>query len=57
MIKEKEKKIIDQLIKDYNSNQEINDQIPVNIVEKIKEQNYKMQKTTTKNKTKNEKYR
>ena len=42
MIKEKEKKIIDQLIKDYNSNQEINDQIPVNIVEKIKEQNIEL---------------
>lgn len=42
MIKEKEKEIIDQLIKDYNSNQEINDQIPVNIVEKIKEQNIEL---------------
>ena len=42
MIKEKEKKIIDQLIKDYNSNQEINDQIPVNILEKIKEQNIEL---------------
>jgi Zn-dependent peptidase ImmA (M78 family) len=42
MIKEKEKKIIDQLIKDYNSNQEINDQIPVKIVEKIKEQNIEL---------------
>ena len=42
MIKEKEKKIIDQWIKDYNSNQKISDQIPVKIIEKIKEHNIEL---------------
>jgi Zn-dependent peptidase ImmA (M78 family) len=42
MIKEKEKNIIDKTIEEFNSSKEINDQIPVNIVEKIKEQNIEL---------------
>ncbi len=42
MIKEKEKNIIDKAIEEYNSSQEVNDQIPVSIVEKIKEQNIEL---------------